>query len=331
MGCASSSEATLAAEINLDGEQRGQQVPKSNIKILQCQTRLYKSSSFHEPGLHEPVHFGAFSIAGTAEEVCPSHRAQGDALPKGGLPWVSDDELFWYEKPIKFADYLRSMAADAEVGKMQKLMACRDSDGARTKLSSYLDSNLAAYTAGGQGFPFGIFVSTLAEILATNGMYNTHEQTWPIACWNREYGDSIADVLSGKKHDFLQNLLDKPLFVHVGKKNDKIGAFSRYHKDGSGQWVHVGEFRPNAQWGVPSHDGLAIKDQYQPLDPEYQKRFWSTTGCEGVNGWRILAGADMFNEPGDKQGHCMMKMLMSAHKLYRHFAKAIESEPADAL
>jgi len=155
-------------------------------------------------------------------------------------------------------------------------------------------------------------------------MYNTHEQTWPIACWNREYGDSIADVLSGRKHTFLHHLLDKPIFVHVGKKNDKIGAFSHYQKDESGRWIDADEWRPNAQWGVPDHDGLVIKDQYLPLDPDQQQQFWSTAGCEGVNGWRILAGADMFNEPGDKHGHCMMKMLMSANRLYSHFMDSYE-------
>jgi len=50
--------------------------------------------------------------------------------------------------------------------------------------------------------------------------------------------------------------------------------------------------------------------------------FWSTTGRMGVNGWRILAEADMFTEAGDKEGKCMSKMLMSAHRLYLRFRKS---------
>mmetsp|Transcript_26607 Transcript_26607/g.48226 ORF Transcript_26607/g.48226 Transcript_26607/m.48226 type:complete len:300 (-) Transcript_26607:347-1246(-) len=246
-------------EFEVDGVQYRKQVPKPSIKVLQVERP--RADDFLQA-----VHYGAFSVAGTAEEVCPRHCAQGDALPKDALTWKPDSELLWWGMSAKWAGYLQSMVTDGEQCKIQDLMACRDSNGARTKLSQYLDNNLGAHTPGGQNFPFLIFASTLAEILTTEGKFNTHEQTWPFACESREYGDSIADVLNGKKHTWLRELLDKPILCHVGKKNDKIGAFSRYQKDESGKWIDVGDFHPNAAWGVPSHDGLLIKDKHKPID-----------------------------------------------------------------
>merc|ERR1712032_900971 len=71
-------------------------------------------------------------------------------------------------------------------------------------------------------FPFKIFVSTVAAILTTDGIYNSHEENWPIAQWHQNYA-KIREVFKNLDDDpELIRLVNLPVFIHVGTANKNL-------------------------------------------------------------------------------------------------------------
>jgi hypothetical protein len=265
-----------------------------NLSAEELVLRLEPPVAAH-PGLRG---IGAFSMAGTMEVgVSPSDRAQGDALPKARFddgrirPWFGSTGMFVKGgSRVLFGSYLQERASWPPVQPPRKQFL------EELDLSENADFK----------FPFKVFVSTIAGLLTKNGIYNTHERNWPVACWHQNYEkirDMFLDLEKEAADPEFKELVQLPLFIHSGFANKSLIPIN-----GDGPGV--------APWGVlqPHEDGF-----------EEQQLFWATAPhSDGPHGWRILAREELFTLQGSTDTHLLKQLLRSAHRLYLDYAPSAE-------